>query len=139
MKPLIRIQQWTIAHGRAVGILRIALGLLLVIKGITFLFHLDMLTGFLRETGFDDTIGLSALMNLLAQLIIILHLIGGICIAFGVRTRFFCLLNLPILIGAALFVNLHENSFRPDPEFLLSMLALFTIVFFLITEDHTKD
>ena len=46
MKPLIRIQQWSAAHAKEVSILRIALGLLLFIKGITFLFHLDMLTGF---------------------------------------------------------------------------------------------
>ena len=137
MKPLIRIHQWSIAHAWAVGILRIALGLLLFIKGITFLFHLDLLTGFLRDTGFDDTIGLSALISLTAQLIIILHLIGGVCIALGVRTRFFSLLNLPILIGAVIFVNLRESEFRAGMEFVLSILVLLALVFFLVTDEQT--
>jgi uncharacterized membrane protein YphA (DoxX/SURF4 family) len=70
--------------------LRLALGLVLVWKGIAFILNLDVLAHFISESGLTYKIGASTAITLTAQLIITFHLIGGIGIALGIRTRFFC-------------------------------------------------
>jgi len=119
-------------HPKWIDYLRIALGLVLIWKGIAFILNLDVLDLFLRQTGIAEKLGLSISVTLLAHLIIVLHLIGGICIALGLRTRLFCLFNLPSLLGAVFLVNLRQNIFKPYSEFWLSLLVLLTIICFLI-------
>jgi len=79
-----------------------------------------------------DEIGTSVFLTLLTYLIIALHLAGGICIALGVRTRLFCLLNLPILFGAVFLVNFRENIFKPYSEFWLSLFVLLGVICFFV-------
>lgn len=114
------------------SLLRIALGIALIWKGLIFITNPDVLTTFLRETGITNDIGSSVFITATAQLIIILHLVGGVCIAFGIQTRLFCLLNLPALIGAVLFVNLNRNILKPYSELWLSVVVLLALIGFLI-------
>lgn len=138
MNSLDKLQHWgDTHHPRWVDYLRVALGIVLIWKGIAFILNLDLLAHFLRASGISDHIGISVSITLIAQLIIILHLIGGIAIAVGLRTRLFCLLNLPILLGAVLLVHLRQNMFRPYAEFWLSLLVLTAIVFFIIEGNGT--
>jgi len=133
MKTLMQIKIWGDQHHpKWIDYLRIALGLVLIWKGIAFILNLDVLDLFLRQTGIAEKLGLSISVTLLAHLIIVLHLIGGICIALGLRTRLFCLFNLPSLLGAVFLVNLRQNIFKPYSEFWLSLLVLLTIICFLI-------
>jgi putative oxidoreductase len=133
MKILEKIKFWGNHHQpKWLGFLRIALGLILIWKGIAFILNLDVLATFLRESGLTDKIGISVSITLIAHLIIALHLIGGICIAFGIRTRLFCLLNLPVLIGAVFFVNLRQNMLKPYAELSVSIFVLLLIICFLI-------
>jgi len=111
---------------------RIALGLILIWKGIEFILNLGVLATFLRESGLTDKIGASVSITIIAHLIIALHLIGGVCITLGIRTRLFCLINLPILIGAVFLVNLRQNIFKPYSELWLSIFVLIAVVCFLI-------
>jgi putative oxidoreductase len=133
MKILEKIKFWGNHHQpKWLGFLRIALGLILLWKGIAFILNLDVLAAFLRDSGLTDKIGISVSITLMAHLIIAFHLIGGICIALGIRTRLFCLLNLPVLIGAVFFVNLRHNVLKPYSEFWLSLVVLLMIICFLI-------
>jgi uncharacterized membrane protein YphA (DoxX/SURF4 family) len=86
----------------------------------------------LRETGLTDQIGTSVSITLIEHLIIILHLIGGVCIVFGLYTRLFCLLNLPALVGAVFLVNLRQNIFKPYSELWLSLFVMLALIFFSI-------
>jgi putative oxidoreductase len=133
MNPLVKMRTWGAAHPGWLTILRVTLGLLLIWKGISFMINLDSLTVLLKQTGLDDSIGLAAFINLFAQLIIILHLLGGACIALNVKTRFFCLLNLPVLFGAVFVINYQQEAFRPHMEFWMSLIVLLAIVFVLLT------
>jgi uncharacterized membrane protein YphA (DoxX/SURF4 family) len=101
-------------------------------KGIAFILNLDVLATYLRDTGLTYKIGASVFITVIADLIIALHLIGGVCIALGLRTRLFCLLNLPVLIGAVVFVNLKQNILKPYSEFWLSIIVLLALIGFLI-------
>lgn len=89
----------------------------------------------MRETGLTDQIGTSVFLTLLTYLIIALHFIGGIYIALGTRTRLFCLLNLPVLLGAVFLVSLRGNIFKPYSEFWLSLFVLLAIICFFVEGD----
>ncbi|QEM06445.1 DoxX family protein [Mucilaginibacter rubeus] len=133
MKTLLQIKIWgDHHHPKWIDYLRIALGMILIWKGIAFILNLDVLDQYLRETGIAEKLGLSISITILAHLIIILHLIGGVCIAVGLRTRLFCLFNLPALLGAVVLVNLRQNIFRPYSEFWLSLIVLLGIICFLV-------
>ncbi len=133
MKTLDKIHDWGDRHyPKWLDVVRIALGLVLIWKGIEFIFNLNVLADFLNETGLTDEIGTSVFLTLLTYLIIALHLAGGICIALGVRTRLFCLLNLPILFGAVFLVNFRENIFKPYSEFWLSLFVLLGVICFFV-------
>ncbi len=133
MNILQKIKFWGNHHQpKWLGFFRIALGLILIWKGIAFILNLDVLAAFLRDTGLTDKIGISVSITLIAHLIIALHLIGGVCITLGIRTRLFCLLNLPVLIGAVFFFNLRQNVLKPYSELWLSIFVLLAIICFLI-------
>jgi putative oxidoreductase len=133
MKIFEEIKFWGNHHQfKGLFFLRIALGLILIWKGIAFVLNLGVLTTFLRDSGLTDKIGASVSITLLSHLIIALHLIGGVCITFGIRTRLFCLINLPVLIGAVFFVNLRQNVLKPYSELWLSIFVLLALICFLI-------
>jgi len=136
MKTLNKIQDWGDRHHpKWLDIFRIALGLVLIWKGIAFMLNLDVLADFLRETGLTDEIGTSVFLTLLTYGIIGLHVVGGICIALGTNTRLYCLLNLPILIGALFLVNLRDSIFKPYSELWLSLFVLLGIICFYVEGD----
>jgi len=90
MKTLDKIQDWgNQHHPKWLDIFRIALGMVLIWKGVAFMLNLDVLADFLRETGLTDQIGTSVLLTLLTYGIIGLHIVGGVCIALGTQTRLY--------------------------------------------------
>jgi len=133
MKTFEKIKLWGNHHSpKWLVIFRVALGLILIWKGIEFIFNLDVLATFLRETGITDEIGASVSITVLEDLIIALHLIGGISISLGLRTRLFCLFNLPVLVGAVFFLKLKDNILKPYAELWLSIPVLLLLIGFII-------
>jgi putative oxidoreductase len=133
MTTLNKIKFWGDHHNpKWLVFFRIALGLALVWKGIAFILNLNVLADFLHDTGLTDSISASVSISVLADLIIILHLVGGVCIAFGLRTRLFCMFNLPVLLGAVFLVGLKQSVLKPYSELWLSIIVLLAIIAFLI-------
>ena len=133
MKIFEEIKFWGNHHQfKWLFFLRIALGLIIIWKGIEFILNLGVLTTFLRESGLTDKIGASVSITLLSHLIIALHLIGGVCITLGIRTRLFCLFNLPVLIGAVFVVTLRQNVLKPYSEPWLSIFVLLSLICFSV-------
>ena len=133
MTTLEKITFWGDHHNpKWLVLFRIALGLALVWKGIAFIMNLNVLNDFLYETGLTESISASVALSVLADLIIALHLIGGICIAIGLRTRMFCLFNLPVLLGAVFLIGLKESVLKPYSEVWLSVMVLFAIIVFVV-------
>jgi uncharacterized membrane protein YphA (DoxX/SURF4 family) len=60
------------------------------------------------------------------------HLLGGFLLVLGLLTRFACILQIPILIGAIVLNNSSGNVFKPFSELTLSILILLLLVYFLI-------
>lgn len=134
MKRLEKIKSWSDHHPQSFSFLRVALGLTLIWKALLFVSHPGVLADYLKATGITDQIGFSVLITAGMQLIIILHLIGGSCIALGIQTRLCCLLNLPALLGAVLFVNLNGYLLKPYSELWLSLAVLMALVCFSVKE-----
>jgi uncharacterized membrane protein YphA (DoxX/SURF4 family) len=129
MKMINKIQDWgDHHHPKWLDLFRIALGAVLIWKGIAFTLNFHAITRLMMEVGFGTAISIS----LIAHVVIGLHLIGGLFIAMGSLTRLFCLLNLPVLIGAVFFVNLQPSIFAPYAELWLSVAVLLGLICFLI-------
>ena len=132
MKTLSRILDWGDRHHpKWLDYLRMALGLTLIWKGLAFAFNLHAFTLLMDNAGLGTAVSLS----LVAHMIIVLHMIGGLMIALGTHTRMFCLLNLPVLLVAVFYVNLPEQVFRPYSEFWFSCVVTLTLVCFFVEGD----
>jgi putative oxidoreductase len=129
MKLLTKIQFWgDHHHPKWLDFFRIALGVILIWKGILFALNLNAFTNLMMQ----HRLGTAVALSLIAHLIIGLHIIGGLFITIGSHTRIFSLLNIPILLVAVLFVNLNQNIFKPYSEFWLSCAVLAALICFLI-------
>ena len=135
-------------HPKWLDIIRIVLGIFLCYKGVDFL----------RNT--SDLISLMTLRSPFGSFVIILvahyvafaHVIGGLFLTIGMFTRAACLIQIPILMGAIIFVNISatRNAFSPYSELFLSILILLLLIYFLIIgngplsvkmppEEHLKE
>lgn len=129
MTTLQQIRIWSIAHHpRWLVIIRIGLGLILMAKGIDLMRDTAMLDRLLYGTaGLADNE-----THWLPIIICWANLLGGFLILVGLWTRLMSLLELPILIGAIVFINEQQGGFLPQSELGLVILTLVLLIFFLI-------
>ncbi len=127
MKAISNIEAWADAHHpKWLDIIRIFLGLILIVKGISFLGNTELLVAMLKNSTVEF------LSISIAHYVIIAHLMGGILIAIGLLTRIAILFQIPILIGAIVFVNLSKGFFAINSDLPFSILVLSLLIFFLI-------
>ena len=115
-------------HPRWMGIVRIVLGIFLISKGIQFLQNMSTLMSLMTYSLYFD----SFVLILLSHYIVFAHLLGGVLITLGLLTRFACLIQLPILIGAILFVKSSAGVLNPFSELLVSFVTFLLLIYFLI-------
>ena len=127
MKAISNIEHWADAHHpKWLDIIRMFLGLVLIGKGISFLGNTELFVQMLSNSSVEF------LAISIAHYVIIAHLMGGILITIGLLTRIAVLFQLPILIGAIVFVNLSQGFFAINSDLPFSVLVLTLLVFFLI-------
>ena len=123
MNNVKRLNKWANAHTYfPVDLLRIALGVFLFVKGISFITNVQYLQDLISPI---DTMGGGMF---LVHYIAPAHMVGGIMIVFGLLTRWAIIAQLPILLGAItvnLIGNMHSQSI------LLAFLTLVICLFFL--------
>jgi putative oxidoreductase len=130
MNLLHRFEHWgDTHHPRWVDIVRIGLGIFLCIKGIQFPQQMSVL---LSKIPFDTLTSNAFALVVLGHYILFAHLLGGIMLIFGVFTRFACLIQLPILLGAILFINTSREWWQPFSELYISIVVFLLLVYFLI-------
>lgn len=134
MGVLQQINRWSATHHpRWLVALRVVLGVSLFIKGISFMRDSSVLESLLNKSHFIQY------SPWIALVITWLHLLGGFLVALGLLTRFAVLIQIPILIGAVIFVNL---PFSNNGEFVFSLSVLLLLIFFFfegggpISADH---
>ncbi|WP_316832699.1 DoxX family protein [Pedobacter aquatilis] len=129
MSTIKNIQNWGDKHHPAwLDLFRIILGIVLIWKGVSFWTGIEAFNSLMRGAH----LGAAVSISILAHLIIFAHIVGGAAIAIGTYTRTFCLINLPILIGAVFFINISHGIFRPYTEFWVSLSVLIGLICFII-------
>ncbi|HUP12515.1 MAG TPA: DoxX family protein [Niastella sp.] len=126
MGTLQQINRWSLAHNpRWLVVLRVALGICLFFKGIFFLANTSTLEELVRG---------SLVANRADWMVIFItwsHLLGGFLIIIGLLTRWAVMLQIPILMGAIIFVNTQRDSFGAF-ELPFAFIILFLLILFLI-------
>ena len=114
-------KRWTEAHPSApLTLIRVYVGLGLLIKGIYFLSHREVLDAMVQSAA------LPSLPIPAATIVIWGHLIGGALMAVGLFTRLAALVQIPIFYGAIAYVYTgHMNSFEAREGFEFAGLMFF--------------
>ena len=124
MAILHQLDKWSTTHPKLLLLLRAALGVALVSKGISFMSDIMSLKALLAQSGFGF------LPDWIALVITWVHLLCGFLITIGLFTRLSALIQIPILIGAVI-INISGGIFMPGSELVFSILILALLVFFL--------
>jgi len=126
MGTLQQIHRWSLTHHpRWLVVLRAALGICLFFKGIFFLVNTATL---------EELVKGSLVANRTDWLVIFItwsHLLGGFLIIIGLLTRWAAVLNIPILMGAIIFINTQRDAFGAF-ELPFAFIVLLLLIFFLI-------
>ena len=127
MNVVQRVEHWgDTHHPRWLDIVRILLGAFLCYKGADFLMNMAQM---LDLIGSRMSFG-SFSMMLMSNYVAFAHILGGILLIMGVLTRFACLIQIPILLGAVFFID--TTLYRPFSEVLLSIVVLLLLIVFLV-------
>jgi putative oxidoreductase len=131
MNLLEKFENWGDQHHpKWLDIIRIALGIFLCYKGIDFLRNTSGLISLMSNR---SPFG-SLVVILLAHYVSFAHILGGFFMTIGMFTRAACLIQIPIMIGAIIFVNISatQDALRPYSELFLSVIILLLLIYFLI-------
>lgn len=128
MAQTITAAQTSVNQPAWLTVLRIALGIILIWKGINFIRDTTSLKLLIEQTG----VGIfTQYAGALALIVTILTLLCGFFITVGLFTRLSSIVQLPIVLVAILFVNLKDiehNGF----ELILTIIVLLLLVLFVL-------
>ena len=129
MNVLDRLEYWGDRHHpKWMDIVRIALGGFLFYKAVDFLYSMSDLVNLMSsQTSFGSFVYVLA-----GHYVVFAHLLGGIFLIFGVLTRFACLIQIPVMLGALFFVRSNEDMLRPYSQIGITLLVLGLLIYFLI-------
>jgi putative oxidoreductase len=127
MSLIQKIEDWGDRHHpRWIDILRILLGLVIFLKGIQFVGNTEALMQIMDRSKFPWV------SFTLAHYVAFSHLVGGLLIMLGLLTRVAIAFQLPVLIGAVIFINAQRGFFSVNSELSFSLIVLFLLLFFLV-------
>lgn len=126
MNILQRLEYWgDHHHPKWLDLIRIALGIFLLLKGVEFLNNLGEVMTLL---GSNLSFG-SLMVLIVGHYIIFAHLLGGFLLILGLLTRFACLVQIPILIGALVYSG---KLLSPFSEIAIAVLILLLLIYFMV-------
>jgi uncharacterized membrane protein YphA (DoxX/SURF4 family) len=127
------LNKWANRHSYVpLDLLRIALGVFLIFKGISFMSDSQILEDLFKPV---QNMGGGMIM---VHYVVPAHFVGGILIAFGLLTRWAIIAQLPVLIGAILINFVGEMN---ASNLLLATLTFLVCVFFMFygSGKHSAD
>src|SRR3569623_967556 len=122
-------EKTSITQPRWLTILRVALGLILFWKGITFIRDSSDLQLLLQRMSIGVVDKNS---QVIAFIITYVNLLGGLFITVGLFTKTSSIIQIPILIGAVFFVNTKNGLNQSTGELILSAIVLVLLILFAI-------
>ena len=127
MNSIEKIERWGDEHQHKwFTVLRLMLGLIIFFKGIYFIKHTEEISAMMANSS------VSLYGFFIANYVALAHLVGGLLITIGLITRLAILFQLPVLIGAIIFVNAQRGFFTIHFDLELSILVLFLLLFFFV-------
>ncbi|HRX00589.1 MAG TPA: DoxX family protein [Cyclobacteriaceae bacterium] len=129
MSVVTKIEGWGNSHRPGwLDIFRIVLGIFITFKGFEFMFNIESL----KIT--TEGMGMMFSGAALAHYVIFAHALGGPLIVVGLYTRIASAIQLPVLIGAVIFVNYPKGflSIGSHMELEVSLIVLIGLVVFMI-------
>ncbi|MFL0352763.1 DoxX family protein [Xanthomarina sp. GH4-25] len=133
MEKIKTLNKWANAHTYyPLDVLRIALGVLLFIKGIHFVSNTELLVELIKPM--NNYAG----SMIMAHYVAASHLVGGALIVFGLLTRWAVIAQLPILIGAIIINFVGEFN---TTNLLMATITFLVCVFFMFygSGKHSSD
>lgn len=129
MSVITDVERWGNSHRPGfLDILRIALGVYITYKGLFFITHMNELE--------NTTSGVNTWFAgaFIAHYVVFAHILAGPLIAVGLFTRICCLIQIPILIGAVVFVNYPKGIFSigNHMELEVSAAVLLLLIVFMV-------
>jgi len=115
-------------HPKFIDVIRVALGVFLLLKGIAFMNNSAYLQNMIEN---QTVVNISSgLLMTIVYYVTFVHLVGGILIALGIFTRTASLLQIPIVVAAVFLTGI----FREDINAMAwpSITALVLLVIFSI-------
>jgi putative oxidoreductase len=129
MNLLQKMEFWGDRHHPIwLDVIRIALGVFLCYKGFDFLRNTSELVSLMSNR---SPFG-SFVLILLSHYVTFAHILGGFFLTIGMFTRAACLVQIPVMLGAIIFVHSSPGVFSPYSELVLSVLILLLLIYFLI-------
>ena len=127
MEVTHRIENWAdTQHPIWLDFIRLGLGIFLFIKGLIFISDIAVLERLLININMDWS------SFWFAHYIAFAHLVGGLLIAIGLVTRIAILFQLPILIGAVMFVRPGLDFGSINTDWWVSVLTLVLLIVFFV-------
>lgn len=127
MGLLQNFQNWTSSHNpKWLALVRVALGAALLLRGVAFLNNLPKMEQLI------DFNNLTQYKELLMNSIPWIHIGGGFLIILGLFTRFAAFIQIPVLLGALIFVTTKNGLFTAETDLTLSIILLLLLVIFVI-------
>ena len=136
MNNVKSLNKWANAHTYfSVDLIRMALGVFLFSKGVTFITNIQYLVDLLAPIDRADG-GMSGM--LIVHYVASAHFLGGILIFFGLLTRWSLIVQLPILLGSIIINFMGEMH---SQNLLLSIVTLSICLAFIIygSGKHSAD
>lgn len=110
----------------AVEALRIYLGIGLILKGIQFVMNESLADEYFSLV----TIPFFEFLSI--HVVVVVHIAGGFLLAIGLVTRAAALIQVPVLLGAILFVHMQQGLFTKAQNLEFVILVLFLLLFFVV-------
>ncbi|MFE3868817.1 DoxX family protein [Flavobacterium sp. LS2P90] len=133
MNSVKELNKWANTHTYLpIDLLRMALGIFLFMKGISFITNIQYLADLISPI--DKIGGGMFLIHYIAPA----HMVGGIMIVFGLLTRWAIIAQLPVLIAAVIINFMGEMH---SQNLFLALVTLAICVFFLFygSGKHSAD
>lgn len=116
------------------SLIRIALGVVILLKGISFFKNSNNIQYIVQDTGLSI---LDTNAEIIAFLITYFNLLGGFFIAVGLFTRWVALALIPILIGAIIFGNNEAAMSFTNVDLFVTVAVLILLSLFVMKGSGT--
>lgn len=121
-----KIEKWNVIYPCTFTITRFILGLFLATRGIYFFINVQPLYYLIKDSHLNE---LNINMSL-AMIISFVHILGGVFIFLGLFTKIAAWAQVPVVLGAIIFINAHNGLSFTYPGLLISLFVLTLLLLF---------